>query len=484
MSFQRATVLYPDNTVTVDTGTGINILGLIETFTSDASITSVLNNTQGSSAERAFNPVVANDVAAINAATTASKKGWAIPAGSLIVTDTVACIPFIAAQTITIAISVDYTGTGVGGGGAQDVFTPRASLWKYNPTTNVAVLIAGGSGSSQSTSALLAYGPTNFNLTVPIVIAVSTGLNLTDVLYLQIGGKLDCGAGLAGGARTFTCQLKHNTANTKMTFGTMGMAQTCFISPATIIGESVVNRGILNILESKNVIGEGVASRGIINLLKTKNVIGEGDVISSKVTIASKTTNVAGEGVISRDILDITKTHSVIGEGVASRGILDILESKSLIGEGDVSSTKLVNALKTFSLVGEGVASRDILDIVISKLTISEGIVFSVKEIVAYKTLNVVGEGDVSLVKNTIATKSFELIGESIVNYNKLVSATKSIDLISESIINMIKATQVIREFFTIGESFVDARVELPYDEIPIGGGPAPVNITIWGIFE
>jgi hypothetical protein len=219
---QTAAVLYLDNTVVVDTGDPPDVRKLNNTFATSGVTTSVNNSTQATSAERTFDPQSATGVTN-NAQTTHNDRGWAIPPADMTPADA-AHAPFIAAQTLTVNINATATGTGTGAVGANDVYTPKASLWKYDPSTDTASLIIGGAGSASSFSAAVAYGPTAFTTSVSLSVPAATFAS-NEIMMIVIGGTLACGGGLAGGARTFTVRLLHSANTTNLTFATQGLRE-------------------------------------------------------------------------------------------------------------------------------------------------------------------------------------------------------------------------------------------------------------------
>ena len=382
MTLQRAAVLYPVNTTTVDTGGAIDVRALSSTEpgATDSS-QSVQNATQGSNAERRFNPANANDTTTLNAASAQDGVGWAVPVtdatlGDMATVDT-ACIPGLAAQTMTVAWTGSLTGTGTGGAGANDVLTPRASLWKYRPDNNSAVLIAGGSGTAITTSALLAYGPTAYSASVSLSLAAGVGFSIgaqAQVLLLVIGANMATGAGLLGGARTFTATIDVDVSTTKITFGTSGLRQLCFILPSLV--------------------GEGVSTR-LFDVGLPRNTVGEGAPTATKLATVSKSFDLAGEGVADMTrLVTAAKSFDVVGEGVPTRDANSITMADDVIGDGTPTMTRLVTAAKAFDLAGDGVVTH-VKDVSMSDDAVGEGVITFLKPLTAARSFNVVGEGSV-----------------------------------------------------------------------------------------
>lgn len=231
MALQRATTLYFETATTVDTGGSVDIRGLdtavVETPDFSASI---LNSTQGSNAERRWDPATGSSTTTQNASTTQDGKGWAIPTAGMDNGDS-RCTTRIVAQNVDVFMRGTASGTGTGGVGANDVLTPRASLWKWNTSTDTATLIIGGSGTAVTISAVLAYTNTEWQTTVSLTVPATT-FAANEVLLVVVGGNLACGAGLLGGARTTRWDLlTDHSAYTKITFATNGLTQRCDVAP-------------------------------------------------------------------------------------------------------------------------------------------------------------------------------------------------------------------------------------------------------------
>lgn len=380
MALQRALVLFPINSITVDTGAGIDVRALSDSEGGATDSTqSVRNTVQASSSERRFDPATANDATVLNVTTTHDDKGWAVPLSSGVIGDMATvdpvCVPGLVPQTVTVVWTGELTGTGTGGVGANDVFTPRASLWRYNESTNVGTLIAAGSGTAITQSALVAYGPTAYSASVTITIGSAVGFSSQDLMLL-IGGNLACGAGLLGGARTFTVSLDVDVSTTKMTFGTQGLYQACLIFAPTILGD-------------------GVATQ-MFNVGLSRDSVGEGTPTATKLATVSKSFDLVGDGVptMSR-LVEATRTFDLVGDGVATRDGLAVTMADDVVGDGVPTMSRLVTAAKSFDLVGDGVVTH-VKDVAMSDDVVGEGTITFAKPLNAARTFNVVGDGVVT----------------------------------------------------------------------------------------
>lgn len=370
MTILRASTLYPINSTTVDTGTGIDVRALssAEPGATDNTQT-IAVTTQGSNAERTWDPATAS-TATNNAATTLAKTGYGVPDASMTDGDS-NCTTVLNAQTVTVNIAGLATGTGTGNVGANDVLTPKASLWKYNTSTNTGTLIIGGSGTAITISALLAYTDTAFSGSVSLSVP-QTSFAANEILYLQVGGNLACGAGLLGGARTTTWKLSVDVSTTNLTMS-QGLVKAC--------------------TNSTDLVGSGVASRNIAAAL-SRSATGSGVVTGSKATVASKTFSLVGDGVVSfAKSTQAVRTFNLVGTGTATRA-LSLALSRSATGVGVPTMSRSVVAAKATNLVGVGTISRQGLILVMMERTATGvGTITNTHPVQAFRTFNLNGVG-------------------------------------------------------------------------------------------
>lgn len=374
MALQRAATLYPINSTTVDTGTGIDIRALSNTEpgATDGS-QSILNSTQGSNSERTFDPATASVTTVNNAATTLSSDGYAIPTADMATVDS-NCIAVLAAQNVTVNFTGTAAGTGTGNVGANDVLTPRASLWKWNTSTNTGTLIAGGSGTAITISALIAYSGTAWTAAVTFAIPATT-FAANEVLYVQMGGNLACGAGLLGGARTTTWLMNVDVSTTNVVFATSGLRQACTLTD--------------------NVVGKGVITRQF-DVTLSRSATGKGEITSSKAVVASKTFDVVGKGEVTlTKSVQAQRTFNLVGKGEVTRQ-LAIAEDFNLTGVGVITFSRVVVASKTFSVVGKGVVTRGgLLIIALPRNVVGKGVITAAKTVQAQRTFSISGKGEI-----------------------------------------------------------------------------------------
>lgn len=220
---QTAAVLHIDPTIVDQVAGSIDVRSLEGTFVAHTA-TSIHNGTQDTEVERRWDPETNANTVTSNAATTNDRRGWAVPVADMATGDA-GNVAWIKAQTLTIDLRVGFQGTGTGDVGENDVYTPRASLWKYNPTTDGSTLIIGGSGSTVSQSAAVAYNDSTPRSAQVVLSVPETMFTSAEVMMIVAGGALACGAGLLGGARTFAVRLATTETPIKLTFATQGLRE-------------------------------------------------------------------------------------------------------------------------------------------------------------------------------------------------------------------------------------------------------------------
>lgn len=225
MPLVTAAVLYPRNSTTIDTGTGIDIRLLADAQTAAAEAQSVTNSSQGTTSERTFDPANTG-VTAVASALTFQGEGYALRlAEDSTPADDTNCNAVVRAGTRTVNLAGSVAVTGTLNLGASHSLLPRASLWRYNPATDTAVLIVSGSGTTVTATAAGAW-----TASVSLVLANPVELLQGEVLLLQVGGLVGAGTGLLGGATSCTWTLNSNVAGTNLTFGQGHLAQVCSLT--------------------------------------------------------------------------------------------------------------------------------------------------------------------------------------------------------------------------------------------------------------
>ena len=295
---QTATVLYPLLDTVVDTGVGIDVRRLKDTYVSSATATSVRNPTQNTTVERRFDPANAADETAVNAATTNDKKGWAYSAADM--TPSAGAAAWLPAQTCTVNYDGNASSTGNGAVGANDVFTPRASLWKYDPATDTATLIVGASGTPVSFPAATPYA-TTYTASVALTVPEST-FAAGEVLMVVIGGALACGAGLLGAARTFVVRYTHSSgtgANVTWSAGMGELAAMVGTAAGTAAAAGVASDVLGTVGSAAGVgagAGVGAARADTVGVaVGVAAVVGAASSVAESVGVAAGTSTAAGQ---------------------------------------------------------------------------------------------------------------------------------------------------------------------------------------------
>lgn len=299
MGIQRATVLYPVNSTTVDTGAGVDVrlLDSAQAGATDTSQTAQATHTQDN-AERTFDPATANTAITTSAYNVLAKAGWALRlTQDMTPADDTNCDCALGAGTLTVNISVAINQAG--GTYVSGTYAPswNVSLWRYNPSTDSATLI--GSSTNNGTSWNVNGGDIGTFKTVSQTISVASLVAFAqgEVLYLQIGVNTGVIPNPTIGTATWTYTLAVDDPNTNITFASgQGIQQSCSLSGSAV--------------------GRGFATRGSNQIAMGRSAVGIGVPTSAKATIASKTLSLVGIGVItSTRPLQASRAFNLVGIG-------------------------------------------------------------------------------------------------------------------------------------------------------------------------
>lgn len=371
---ERANILYPVNSTTVDSAAGIDIrlLDDVEGGATDSTQSVRFTHTQDGQ-ERTFDPANAL-VTTETDPLTFQGEGWALRlADDMTPPDDTNCNAYLNAGTLAVnvrALLAMAGGTNLGG---NTVITFRASLWRYNVTSNTGTLIASGSqAQTWDTSALGAENNTRKDTAISIAVASNAEFLADEILMIQIGCEGTTLPNASIGTTNFDITLDVDDASTNIDFA--------------------LNQGIHIICGlTGNLIGKGTALESGKAIVEDFNLIGVGTVTSSKATIASKSFDLIGTGTVSH-----TKA---------------IAEDFDLVGVGTATSTKITTAAKSFDLTGTGETSRLIV-VGITEDLVGKGEVTSVKATTASKTFDLTGVGTITELHPVTAYRTFNLVGK------------------------------------------------------------------------
>lgn len=223
MAVSQDLTLFPVNTTTVDTGAGIDVRFLANAAgASDATQTANFAHTNDN-VERTFDPATGGVTNTNNAGTTLFKSGWALRlSNEMTPVDDTKYDAFLPAQTI--AVSLVMTANQSGGTYASGTLTPtfRASLWRYNPATDTATLIAAGSSAAVSWNVAAAGGDlgtaktVTMNIVVPATTFGAVKGTAAEIFYLQVGFNTGTVPDPTLGTGAFVMTFTVGTANTNL----------------------------------------------------------------------------------------------------------------------------------------------------------------------------------------------------------------------------------------------------------------------------
>lgn len=226
----RATTFWLDNTVTVDTGTGIDVRSLDdEVGTVDSTQTASATHNQDNGI-RTFDPGTAVGGTASDPLAVLQKKGWALPLADITPADT-RCRARLPAGDATLRSEIGITRSGDAPLADTTNVTMRASLWKYNPTTDTGTFIASGTGTG-TTYELFANTTVTKAHALQMIWAADVIFERDEILYVQVGVGTGTLGNPLGGTTTYTFRLFVDGAGRDMTLNVASLNATCDQSAA------------------------------------------------------------------------------------------------------------------------------------------------------------------------------------------------------------------------------------------------------------
>lgn len=258
MSLTTATVFYLLNSTTVDTGTGIDVRFLSDTASSlDTTQTATATHTQDN-VERTFDPATTG-VTAANDSTTLQKLGWGLRVTNDVTpTDDTNCNAVLPAGTMTVnfSMALGWTGTPLGNS------TPigKASIFRYNPTTDSGTLIASGQTTFAAWNALTENNAVK-SVAISIVVGSNTELLQGETLLLQLGVNTGTLGNPLTGTITYTFTPQLGTSGTNVTLASgQDIAQVCYMTASSSGVATPSGSGALVIPTSGSSSGTGTVS--------------------------------------------------------------------------------------------------------------------------------------------------------------------------------------------------------------------------------
>ena len=326
MASQTATTLYPVNTTTVDTGTGIDVR-FLDTATGSADTTQTVAFTHtNDSVERTFDPATGGVTNTNNAGTTLFKTGWALrlsqdmtPANDT-VNDTI-----LPAQTLTVNLVL--TATQSGGTYVSGVFTPtvRASLWRYNPATDTGTLIAAGTNAATSWNAASEMGQSR-NVAIPItlpatVFGAAKGTT-AEILMLQVGLNTGTVPNPTIGTANWVVTLTVGTASTNVTL-TDSLAQVGYGTGTATGSGTATAAGAPVLTTTGTATGLGTAT-GVLGATKmaTGSATGSGTATGAFGAVKLGTGSAAGVGTAAGAGAKVAATVGTVNIGSGGSSVV------------------------------------------------------------------------------------------------------------------------------------------------------------------
>lgn len=373
MAINYSATLYPRNDTTVDTGTGIDIRLLGSTAGStDTTQTFTWTHAQDN-IERTFDPATAAGATNTNnAGTTLFRMGYALrPTEDMTPVDDTNCDTILTTGTLTVNLETTITSAGGTLPSTADVtITHRASLWKYNPSTDTGTLIAAGSQATTWTNAERGtYKTTAVSINIGSTVTFATG----EVLLLQAGANSGTLGNPALGTQTYTFTLRLGSV-TRIAFTSgQGVRQFCSLA----ISSSAA----------------GTPSRNY-------SIVPTGyDVIAQGVSSYSRLSTIA-------------KSFATTAAAIASRtGLLVLALPRNLISAGTPSYSRQATMARIFNLNAVGTVANN-RTISLGRIATGIGVTSYLKQVTASKSFDLTGTGTPYYSKFTIANREFTIVGQ------------------------------------------------------------------------
>lgn len=483
----RAAVLYPRNAATLDTGAGVDVRLLHSGNTGSNDVTQSAQFTNANdNVERTFDPATANVTNTNHAGTTLFKMGWALRlVDDMTPEDGTNCNAMLPAGTLTVNAVMVPTFSGTNPPTGQIAPTFRASLWRYDPSTDTGTLIAAGASDTSVSWTVATLGNESGvakAVVVPITVAAAVEFAAGEILLLQFGFNTNNVPNPVVGTHTTSMALRVDATGTNITWDTdpeQGIRVACALS-SDLVGEGLTSRNpytvvLLEFGDAGHIrqgpVGEGVVSRSASAVALSRDVVGEG--LVSRTLAVAEDFDVVGEGLVSRAVA-VAEDFDLAGEGLVSR-VVAVTLPRDVTGEGLVSSTKAVTAAKTFDLTGEGLVSR-VLAVALPRDVVGEGVVSMSRQVAAAKTFDVTGEGEVTRQVAVVLSRS--VTGEGEVTYTRQALITKTFDVVGEGLITELHPVTAYRTFDLTGAGEIlttgpnGSTICVPIDELPTGACP------------
>lgn len=333
---------YVDNVETVDTGTDINVRELQTTVPGVAATGQTFNVTHtGDNVSRWWNPATSANADANDPNSVLLRRGWAIPLDRLTPGDA-RCQVLIPAQTITVVVDASLGWTGSPAGASN--MSAKASLWRYDPTTDVGVLIASGTQAFPDSWGGLgnpgsgAYQTANVSITVP-----ETTLERGELLLVQIGAQTGTMSNpVLGGTVNYSSQLRIGTTTASRVILAEPLQALCAVSD-TSTGKASTLRDSITLSVGRSIPAIGVPDRSLL-IVYTSSVSEAVGTSSRRLTVSHDQASV-GQAVAARTI---ATDHAVElhGRGNADRYLVIVAATRNAEGGVNVAYDRTWDAYR------------------------------------------------------------------------------------------------------------------------------------------
>jgi hypothetical protein len=274
MGLQTAAVLYPVNSTTLysDTGIDIRLLDSAEAGATDVTQTVFATHTQDNQG-RVFDPGSSNNTN--RSILTLQEEGWALRlTDDMTPSDDTNCNAYLPAGTLTLNLRVTITQSGGTYSGGSYAPNWAVALWRYNPSshTSTGILL----GTSNTTSWTLGIGNdlgTYKIVSISAPLASPVEFQPGEILLMEVGVGMSTIPNPTLGTATFTYIYSVDDPNSNITWASgQSIHQVCYIG-ATSSG-SGASSGVIGTILGTTGDSDGVgASQGVLGA--TAGMVGD-----------------------------------------------------------------------------------------------------------------------------------------------------------------------------------------------------------------
>lgn len=344
MALETSDVLYLSNATTVDSAAGIDIRLLTATggASNEAQSVRIAVGTGGNNGqERTFDPASTLVTASANA-TSFQGEGYALRlTEDMTPADDTNCNAMLNSGTLAVMMRVRLNATGGTNLGGANTITMRASLWRYNPTTDTGVSIASGSATQTwNTSALGAENNTLKNTTVNINVSSNVEFQQGEILLLQVGIQGTTLVAPTLNTTNYDLSLEIGaTTSTNIDFATdQYISQVCFLTGSASGSGTATGAGVPVYPTTGTATGSGTAT-GVLEADKetTGTATGVGTATGAFGAVKLGTGTATGVGTVTGATSIVKPTVGTVNVNEGGTEIVETPAAYTLLDNGQLA---------------------------------------------------------------------------------------------------------------------------------------------------